>query len=234
MALLNKTGITNGGTIQAEHVTRAIDALTGVSTDTIIVTGSFLGTLDGSATSASFAVSASRAVSSSFATSASFVTSASFAVSASRAVSSSFSTTASYALNVGTSPERMTLHLYSGTITGVTSGSAIWVGNGVTSSAVNRVGVALPYDCALISASISLSTPSAFNASFNSVTVYLDSMPVTTLGNLDPKTVNYDSEHKTLGSNDGNTNNLVSFAFTSTSTQTGLCSLTAAILIEKK
>lgn len=43
MAILNKTGITNGGTIQAEHVTRTIDALTGGSTDTIIATGSFLG-----------------------------------------------------------------------------------------------------------------------------------------------------------------------------------------------
>ena len=27
MAIINKTGITNGGTVQAEHVTRAIDAL---------------------------------------------------------------------------------------------------------------------------------------------------------------------------------------------------------------
>ena len=53
MAVINKTGITNGGTIQAEHITRAIDALSGVGTDTIIATGSFSGTLTGSATSAS-------------------------------------------------------------------------------------------------------------------------------------------------------------------------------------
>ena len=71
MAVINKTGITNGGTVQAEHVTRAIDALSGVSTDTIIATGSFSGSLTGLATSASFAVSASRSVSSSFATTAS-------------------------------------------------------------------------------------------------------------------------------------------------------------------
>jgi hypothetical protein len=71
MAVINKTGITNGGTIQAEHITRAIDALSSIGTDTIIATGSFSGSLTGLATSASFAVSASRSVSSSFATTAS-------------------------------------------------------------------------------------------------------------------------------------------------------------------
>ena len=48
MALINKTGITTGGTVQAEHVTRAIDALSGVSTDTIIASGSFTGATTGS------------------------------------------------------------------------------------------------------------------------------------------------------------------------------------------
>lgn len=80
MAILNKTGITDGSTIQSEHVTRTIDALTGVSTDTIIATGSFTGSFIGALTGT-----------------------ASFATSASRAVSSSFSTTASYALSGGTS-----------------------------------------------------------------------------------------------------------------------------------
>jgi hypothetical protein len=92
MAIINKTGITTGGTIEAEHVTRAIDALSGGSTDTIVATGSFSGSLQGTA---SFATSTSMAVSSSFATTASFATSAS------RAVSSSLATTASFALNVG-------------------------------------------------------------------------------------------------------------------------------------
>lgn len=59
MAIINKTGITNGSTIQAEHITRAIDALSGGSTDTIIATGSFSGSLTGTATSASFATTAS-------------------------------------------------------------------------------------------------------------------------------------------------------------------------------
>jgi hypothetical protein len=73
MAIINKTGIIDAGLIQAEHVTRAIDALSGGSTDSIIATGSFTGSLVGSLTgTASFATSASRAVSSSFATTASF------------------------------------------------------------------------------------------------------------------------------------------------------------------
>jgi len=60
MAIINKTGITTGGTIQAEHVTRAIDALSGGSTDTIVATGSFSGSLRGTLTgTASFATSAS-------------------------------------------------------------------------------------------------------------------------------------------------------------------------------
>jgi hypothetical protein len=61
MALINKTGITNGGTIEAEHITRAIDALSGVGTDSIIASGSFTGALTGTAsfaTTASFALNA--------------------------------------------------------------------------------------------------------------------------------------------------------------------------------
>jgi hypothetical protein len=50
MAIINKTGITDGGTIQAEHVTRAIDALSGVSTDSIVATGSFTGSFKGTFT----------------------------------------------------------------------------------------------------------------------------------------------------------------------------------------
>jgi hypothetical protein len=73
MALINKTGISNGGTIEAEHITRVIDALSGVSTDTLILSGSMTGSLIGTLTgTASFATSASRAVSSSFATTASY------------------------------------------------------------------------------------------------------------------------------------------------------------------
>jgi hypothetical protein len=123
MALINKTGITDGGLIEAEHITRIIDALTSVSTDTIVATGSFQGTLDGTAAlantasyittaqtasyilnavSASFATSASRSTTSSFslvATSASFASNAFGATSASFASNAFFGVSASYADN---------------------------------------------------------------------------------------------------------------------------------------
>jgi hypothetical protein len=72
MAIINKTGITNGNTIQAEHVTRAIDALSGGSTDTVVATGSFSGSFTGigagvtGIVSASYATSASQAVTASY------------------------------------------------------------------------------------------------------------------------------------------------------------------------
>jgi len=78
MAILNKTGITNGGTIQAEHVTRTIDALTGVSTDTIIATGSFTGSFKG-AFVGNLTGNASTATSASTATLATSATSADYA-----------------------------------------------------------------------------------------------------------------------------------------------------------
>lgn len=83
MAIINKTGITDGGTIQAEHVTRAIDALSGGSTDTIVATGSFTGSFAGDGSSLT-------GVAATTATTASYVL---------NAVSSSYATTASYALN---------------------------------------------------------------------------------------------------------------------------------------
>lgn len=85
MAIINKTGITDGGTIQAEHVTRAIDALSGGSTDTIVATGSFTGSFAGSGVGLT-------GISVTTAATASYVL---------NAVSSSFSTTASFALNAG-------------------------------------------------------------------------------------------------------------------------------------
>jgi hypothetical protein len=59
MAIINKAGISEGVLIQAEHITRAIDALSGGSTDTVVATGSFTGsftgTINGTITSASYA-----------------------------------------------------------------------------------------------------------------------------------------------------------------------------------
>ena len=100
MAIINKTGITTGGTIQAEHVTRTIDALSGGSTDTIVATGSFSGSLTGIATSASFATTASFALNASAGAGFPFTGSAritgSLAVTGSLTVVSSFAASGSH------------------------------------------------------------------------------------------------------------------------------------------
>lgn len=99
MAIINKTGISNGTTIQAEHVTRAIDALSGGSTDSVVATGSFNGTLTGTASFATTALSSSYALSALSASYAANVpVTASYALTA---LSSSYALTSSFALNAG-------------------------------------------------------------------------------------------------------------------------------------
>lgn len=49
MAIISKSGIGTGNTIQAEHITRIIDALNGTGSADIIATGSFTGSFNGSA-----------------------------------------------------------------------------------------------------------------------------------------------------------------------------------------
>ena len=210
MALLNKTGITNGGTIQAEHVTRTIDALTGVSTDSIIATGSFTGSFTGPLTGT-----------------------ASFAATASRSVSSSFAATASYALNaVGSGTEYMTLRLSSGTITGVTSGSAIYIGTNTTSSQVGRVGVFLPYNCMIVSASVYLNSPVSTNTTLTNGGLYYNSVEIAGLEDLDPKNVFIDATYIPIGY-DASGDKWINVAYTPNATTTGRFELSADILIKK-
>ena len=59
MATISRAGISQGGTIQPAHITNIIDALDGTSaTTTIVATGSFVGTLNGTASYATTATSA--------------------------------------------------------------------------------------------------------------------------------------------------------------------------------
>jgi hypothetical protein len=143
MAIINKTGITNGGTIQSEHITRVIDALSGVSTDSLLLTGSMTGSLFGTLTgTASFATSASRAVS------------ASFATSSSRSVSSSFASTASYAVNAG--GEYLTLDFIHTPKTGTTTGNISAFGTFPEAvHAEGRIAAYIPFSCSIVSASLS-------------------------------------------------------------------------------
>jgi hypothetical protein len=63
MATISKTGISNGSTIESEHITRIVDALDGTSSAEIIATGSFTGSFTGNMSgTASFATTASFAL----------------------------------------------------------------------------------------------------------------------------------------------------------------------------
>ena len=214
MAIINKTGITNGGTIQAEHVTRVIDALSGVSTDTLLITGSMTGSLRGTLTGT-----------------------ASFATSASRAVSSSFAATASYALNaIGSGTEYMTLRLSSGPILGVTSGSSVFIGTETTSSSQSRIGAMLPYDCEIVSASVYLNSPTTTNSVFTEVGLYHDitgtPTRIATFTDLDPKTVFVDANTTEVGFA-ATATRWINVGFIPSATATGRCVMFADILIKK-
>tara|TARA_R100000951_G_C2612823_1_gene171771 strand:- start:332 stop:1084 length:753 start_codon:yes stop_codon:yes gene_type:complete len=102
MALIDKTSIGTGNTIQAEHITRIIDALNESGSYEIIATGSFTGSFtgDGSGLTGITVTSAPSATSASYATTASY---AQYAVSASYEINyetsssySDFAKTASY------------------------------------------------------------------------------------------------------------------------------------------
>jgi hypothetical protein len=203
MALLNKTGITNGGTIQSEHVTRTIDALTGVSTDTIVATGSFTGSFKGSLTG-----------------------------------TASFAATASYALNAGTGGgEYMTLRLSSGLITGLTSGSTVYIGTDVTSSAIARAGIMLPYNCSIVSASVYANTTALFNDALADVALNYDitgtPSVLTTFADLDTKTRYLDANSVSVAYDSALSNRWINVKFTPQSTGTGQCVVSADILIKK-
>lgn len=107
MAIIPKSGITNGGTIQASHVTNIIESLDGTGSFTIAATGSLTGSLvgtftgTGSFTGSGFIASSATATSASYATTA---TSANTATSASFATTSSYAVTASYVANASSFP----------------------------------------------------------------------------------------------------------------------------------
>lgn len=209
MAIINKTGIGEGNLIEAEHVTRAIDALSGVGTDTIIATGSFTGSFIGNLTGQ-----------------------------ANSAISASFAITASYALNaVGSGTEYMTLRLSSGVITGVTSGSAIYIGTATTSSNVESAGVSLPFDCQIVSASVYLNSPVLTNCllSNGALNYAIDATPIkiANLSNLDPKTVFIDSKAHAIGYDGGTADRWINVSYIPNATATGRFILSADILIKK-
>ena len=148
MATISRAGIVNGSVLDASQITNIIDALDGTGVGiTVVATGSFSGSLAGTATtasyvlqgvSASFASFATTATSATTATTASYVlqaVSASFAVSSSIAVSSSFATTASYVANASSFP-------FTGSA--IISGSLRVTGSLDVSAGITASGVSTP------------------------------------------------------------------------------------------
>ena len=180
MALLSKSGIGTGNTIQSSHITNIYDALNGSGSYEIVATGSFSGTFAGSITSASFAstasfittaqtasyvlssVSASRSTSSSFATLAATATTASYIVNAQTASFVATAQTASYVLNsvsasFATSASRSTSASFS--TSSSVSVSASFANAAMTSSYIVTAQTA---SYVLNSVSASFSTSSSF------------------------------------------------------------------------
>jgi hypothetical protein len=222
MAIINKTGITNGGTIEAEHVTRTIDALSGVSTDSIVATGSFTGSFKGTiptpgtaANSTHYVVvsdsigtaanvysdngltynpstnvlTASGSFTGTLTGTASFASaslSASFATSASRAVSASFATTASYALNaIGAGTEYHTLTFFHTPVTNTVDTKETFIGGFPTApaSSSNAIGLICPFSCTIIRAAAT-SYVTALRSAAIDVDILIDGSVVDTVGTL--------------------------------------------------
>jgi hypothetical protein len=119
MATISRTGITAGGTISPTHITNIIDALDGTGVGiTVVATGSFSGSLVGTATTASYVL---QAVSASFATTASYVANASsFPFTGSARITGSLSVTGSTSIlgNVTISGSGIGINMYSDSLDG--------------------------------------------------------------------------------------------------------------------
>lgn len=104
MAVISKTGIGTGQPIQAEHVTRIIDALDGTGAADVIATGSFTGSFVGQLTG-----TASNAISSSYATTSSYALNSAggtgFPFTGSAQITGSLSVTGSFRASVSASSE---------------------------------------------------------------------------------------------------------------------------------
>ena len=162
MAIINKTGITDGAAIQAEHVTRAIDALSGGSTDTIVATGSFTGSFAGDGSSLT-GVAATTATTASYVLNA---VSASYALSASYEInyetSSSYAETASYVDIAQTASYVDTAQTASYVLNAVSSSYATTASYALNAGA----GDGFPFTgSAVISGSLSITGTSTFTTS---------------------------------------------------------------------
>jgi hypothetical protein len=142
MAILSKTGITNGTTIEASHITQSIDAFTGEKEYNIFLSGSFnmTGSINGepgiiNPLTSSYAINA---------------------LSSSISISSSFATTASYALNAGGGGLSSTLTFFHTEVSGTINTQRTYIGGFACPPSNNseRIGISSPISGTIIKASI--------------------------------------------------------------------------------
>lgn len=178
MGTISRTGITGGGTIEPTHIINIIDALDGTSTTTTVVaTGSFNGTLVGSASYATTALSASYA--------SNVPTTASYALTA---LSASYATTASYALNSGgTGIFVQTGSIYATTNTLQVTGSLIVTG-GVTASLLGTASFADTSDQLLVQRTVTEASFYPVIADSANATATAERLKTTTTMTINPGT----------------------------------------------
>ena len=180
MATISKTGIQDGLTSKAEHITRIIDALDGTATTQVVATGSFTGSFQGDGSgltnipTPNAVVTASNATNDdtieflkggggTFSITVNNIETAQTASYVLNAVSSSYATTASYV--VGGVSEYMTLRLNTNEKLNDTAGSGvIYVGSAGVSTNPTRTGLMIPYDCMIVSASFYVNAPEPANS----------------------------------------------------------------------
>ena len=169
MATISKTGIQDGSTSKAEHLTRIIDALDGTATTEVVATGSFTGSFQGDGSgltnipTPNAVVTASNATNDdtieflkggggTFSITVNNIETAQTASYVLNAVSSSYATTASYV--VGGGSEYMTLRLTTNEKLIDTTTSTFYLGSAGVSTLGTRTGLMIPYDCTIVSASV--------------------------------------------------------------------------------
>jgi hypothetical protein len=208
MATISKTGITDGNSIEAEHITRIIDALDGTVAREISMHQANVNYLYIS--SSAYQISQNNAgsivfnaqdndqdtiinhfggeYSSSF-TENGLITNAAITASGFQGTTS-FATTASYALNAE-APEYMTLRLTMPPKTDITGSAVYYIGPSTTSDSIDKIGIKLPYACTIVSASVysNLSATSSFEGATISPRLYHDiagtPVPIGTFTDLD-------------------------------------------------
>lgn len=153
----------------------------------------------------------------------------------------SYALTASYATNAGSGvgTQYMTLRLASGVITGLSSGSVVYIGTGVSSSSATRNGVLMPFGGRIASASFYVNNVSSLSSAGLLVTmsVWSDILGTPTLvvtgSSLDPRNNYIDGHSISAGDVGISQGRGINVSFKPTADMTGAFIVSADLLVYK-